>query len=132
MRVLKNWPQGIHFTRRGEIKNGPLSKPKYIKAKQLRKEMLKYPSCLKISCGRFFINFFQGKFHGKFRGKIFPPPQKKKMLGKFAIFRGKSFEKSFFQQIPRNFPRKITFRGKNGRKIDPRSQSYDHELQHQR
>jgi hypothetical protein len=34
------------------------------------------------------------------------------MLGKIAIFRGKSFEKSFFQQIPRNFPRKITFRGK--------------------
>jgi hypothetical protein len=28
------------------------------------------------------------------------------------IFRGKSFEKSFFPQISRNFPRKITFRGK--------------------
>jgi hypothetical protein len=26
------------------------------------------------------------------------------MLGKIAIFRGKSFEKSFFQEIPRNFP----------------------------
>jgi hypothetical protein len=28
------------------------------------------------------------------------------MLGKIAIFCGKGFEKSFFQQIPRNFPRK--------------------------
>jgi hypothetical protein len=41
------------------------------------------------------------------------------MLGKNGIFRGKSFEKSFFQEIPRNFPRKITFRGKNVRKIGP-------------
>jgi hypothetical protein len=35
------------------------------------------------------------------------------MLGKNVIFRGKSFENSFFQEIPRNFPRKITFRGKS-------------------
>jgi hypothetical protein len=28
------------------------------------------------------------------------------MLGKNGIFHGKSFEKSFFQEIPRNFPRK--------------------------
>jgi hypothetical protein len=63
------------------------------------------------SC-RFFVHFFQGKF----RGKFFP----KKMSGKIAIFRGKSFEKSFFQQIPRNFPRKITFRGKSVRKIGGR------------
>jgi hypothetical protein len=28
------------------------------------------------------------------------------MLAKNVIFRGKSFEKSFFQEIPRNFPRK--------------------------
>jgi hypothetical protein len=34
------------------------------------------------------------------------------MLGKNGIFRGKSFEKSFFQEIPRNFPQKIPFRGK--------------------
>jgi hypothetical protein len=71
------------------------------------------------SC-RFFVHFFQGKFQGKFhrkfRGKFFP----QKMSGKIAIFRGNSFEKSFFQQIPRNFPRKITFRGKNVRKIGGR------------
>jgi hypothetical protein len=42
------------------------------------------------------------------------------MLGKNGIFRGKSFEKSFFQEIPRNFPRKITFRRKNVRKIGPK------------
>jgi hypothetical protein len=34
------------------------------------------------------------------------------MLGKSGIFRGKSFEKSFFQEIPRNFSRKVIFRGK--------------------
>jgi hypothetical protein len=34
------------------------------------------------------------------------------MLGKNAIFLGKSFEKLFFQEIPRNFPRKVIFRGK--------------------
>jgi hypothetical protein len=28
------------------------------------------------------------------------------MLGKIGIFLGKSFKKSFFQEIPRNFPRK--------------------------
>jgi hypothetical protein len=32
------------------------------------------------------------------------------MLGKIAIFRGKSFEKSFFQQMPRNFPRKKMYK----------------------
>jgi hypothetical protein len=42
------------------------------------------------------------------------------MLVKIAIFRGKSFEKSFFQQIPWNFPRKITFRGKKCTKNWPR------------
>jgi hypothetical protein len=41
------------------------------------------------------------------------------MLGKNGIFRGKSFEKSFFQEIPRNFPRKVIFRGKNVQKIGP-------------
>jgi hypothetical protein len=47
--------------------------------------------------------------------KIFP----QKMLGKFRIFRGKSFEKSLFQQIPRNFPRKVIFRGKKCTKNRP-------------
>jgi hypothetical protein len=36
------------------------------------------------------------------------------MLGKIAIFRGKSFEKSFFQ-----IPRKIPFRGKKSTKNWP-------------
>jgi hypothetical protein len=49
-----------------------------------------------------FRTFFLGKIPRKIRRNIFP----KKMLGKIAIFRGKSFEKSFFQQIARNFPRK--------------------------
>jgi hypothetical protein len=53
-----------------------------------------------VNLGPIFRTFFPWK--------IFP----QKMLGKIAIFRGKSFEKSFFQQIPRNFPQKITFRGK--------------------
>jgi hypothetical protein len=39
--------------------------------------------------------------------------------GKNGIFRGKSFEKSFFQEIPWNFPQKVIFRGKNVRKIGP-------------
>jgi hypothetical protein len=34
------------------------------------------------------------------------------MLGKNGIFRGKSFEKLFFQEIPWNFLRKVIFRGK--------------------
>jgi hypothetical protein len=33
------------------------------------------------------------------------------MLGKNGIFRGKSFEKSFFQESPRNFPWKVIFPG---------------------
>jgi hypothetical protein len=41
------------------------------------------------------------------------------MLGKNGIFRGKSFEKSFFQEIPRNFPRKVIFRGKKCTKNRP-------------
>jgi hypothetical protein len=58
--------------------------------------------------GPIFRTFFPGKISGKIPRKIFP----QKMLGKIIIFRGKSFEKSFFQKIPRNFPRKITFHGK--------------------
>jgi hypothetical protein len=41
------------------------------------------------------------------------------MLGKNGIFRGKSFEKSFFQEIPRNFPRKVIFRVKIYEKSAP-------------
>jgi hypothetical protein len=41
------------------------------------------------------------------------------MLGKNGIFRGKCFEKLFFQKIPRNSPRKITFRGKKCTKNRP-------------
>jgi hypothetical protein len=32
------------------------------------------------------------------------------MLGKNGIFRRKSFEKSFFQEIPRNFPQKKMYK----------------------
>jgi hypothetical protein len=62
------------------------------------------------SRGRFFVHFFRGKFWGKFRGKFSP----QKCWGK-GIFRGKSFEKLFFQKIPQNFPRKFFLR-----KIGPR------------
>jgi hypothetical protein len=41
------------------------------------------------------------------------------MLGKNGIFHGKSFEKSFLQEIPRNFLRKVIFRRKNVQKIGP-------------
>jgi hypothetical protein len=41
------------------------------------------------------------------------------MLGKNGIFRGKGFEKSLFQEIPRNFPRKVIFCGKKCMKIGP-------------
>jgi hypothetical protein len=58
--------------------------------------------------GPIFRTFFPGKISGKIPRKIFP----QKMLGKNVIFRGKSFEKSFFKEIPRNFPRKGIFRGK--------------------
>jgi hypothetical protein len=59
--------------------------------------------------GPIFRTFFAGKIPGKIPRKIFPP----KMLGKNGIFRGKRFEKSFFQEILRNFPQKVIFRGKN-------------------
>jgi hypothetical protein len=52
--------------------------------------------------GPNFRTFFLGKIPRKIPRKIFS----QKMLGKYVIFRGKSFEKSFFQEIPRNFPRK--------------------------
>jgi hypothetical protein len=62
----------------------------------------------------FSYIFFWGKFWGKFRGKFSP-----KNVGKNGIFRGKSFEKSFFQKIPWNFPRKVIFRGKKCTKNRP-------------
>jgi hypothetical protein len=41
------------------------------------------------------------------------------MLGKLDFFRRKSFQKFFFQEIPQNFLRKITFRGKKCTKNRP-------------
>jgi hypothetical protein len=49
---------------------------------------------------------FRTFFVGKIPQKIFPS----KMLEKIGIFCGKCFKKLYFQQIPRNFPGKITFR----------------------
>jgi hypothetical protein len=66
------------------------------------------PKSFVESRDRFFVHFFPGKISGKIPRKIFPP----KMLGKTGIFRGKSFEKSFFQEISRNFLRKVIFCGK--------------------
>jgi hypothetical protein len=48
--------------------------------------------------GPIFRTFFPGKILAKIPRKIFP----QKMFGKNGIFRGKSFEKSFFQEIPWN------------------------------
>jgi hypothetical protein len=76
------------------------------------------PSCSGTFCaelGLIFRTFFSGENFGENSAENFP----QKMLGKNAIFRGKSLEKLFFQEIPQNFPRKITFRGKNVRKIGP-------------
>jgi hypothetical protein len=58
--------------------------------------------------GSIFRTFFSGENFGENSAENFP----QKMLGKNGIFRGKSFEKSFFQEIPLNFPRKVIFRGK--------------------
>jgi hypothetical protein len=68
--------------------------------------------------GADFSYIFPGKILGKIPRKIFP-----KMLGKMKFSTEKSFENSFFQEIPRTFPRKVIFRGKNVRKIGPRSSS---------
>jgi hypothetical protein len=65
--------------------------------------------------GPIFCTFFSGENFWENSAENFP----QKMLGKIVIFRGKSFEKSFFQEIPRNFPRKITFRGKKCTKNRP-------------
>jgi hypothetical protein len=65
--------------------------------------------------GSIFRTFFSGENFGENSAENFPP----KMLGKKGIYRGKSFEKSFFQEIPRNFPRKVIFRGKMYEKSAP-------------
>jgi hypothetical protein len=51
-----------------------------------------------VDQGPIFRTFFPGENSAE----NFPP----KMLRKNGIFRGKSLEKSFFQEIPWNFPRK--------------------------
>jgi hypothetical protein len=61
--------------------------------------------------GRFFVHFFPGKIPRK----IFP----QKILGKIAIFRGKSFEKSFFNKFDGIFRGKSLSAEKNVRKIGP-------------
>jgi hypothetical protein len=70
--------------------------------------------------GPIFRTFFTGKISGKIPRKIFPP----KMLGKNGMYRGKSFEKSvfkIFQEIQRNFPRKVIFAEKMYEKLAPGS-----------
>jgi hypothetical protein len=64
--------------------------------------------------GSIFRKNFPGKISGKIPWKFSP-----KNVGKNGIFRRKSFEKSFFQEIPRNFPRKVIFRGKKCTKNRP-------------
>jgi hypothetical protein len=59
------------------------------------------------SRGRFFVHF-SGENFGENSAENFPP----KNVGKNGIFRGKSFEKSFFQEIPGNFLQKVIFRRK--------------------
>jgi hypothetical protein len=54
-------------------------------------------------------------FRTFFPGKIFP----QKCWEKIEFSAEKSFEKSFFQQIPRNFPQKVIFRGKKCTKNRP-------------
>jgi hypothetical protein len=54
--------------------------------------------------GSIFRTFYSGENFGENSAENFP----QKMLGKNGIFRGKSFEKSFFQEISAesDFPRK--------------------------
>jgi hypothetical protein len=66
--------------------------------------------------GPILRTFFPGKILGKISRKISPPPQN---VGKKEFSAEKSFKELFFQEFPRNFPRKITFGGKNVRKICP-------------
>jgi hypothetical protein len=62
----------------------------------------------------------QGPIFRTFSGENSAENLLPKMVGKNGIFRGKSFEKSFFREIPGNFPLKLIFRGKNVRKIGGR------------
>jgi hypothetical protein len=55
--------------------------------------------------GANFSYIFSGENFGENSAENFTP----KMLGKNWIFFGKIFEKSFFQEIPRNFLRKVIF-----------------------
>jgi hypothetical protein len=52
--------------------------------------------------GANFLYVFFGKKFVENSAENFP----QKMLGKTGFFRGKSFEKLFFREILRNFPRK--------------------------
>jgi hypothetical protein len=91
--------------------------PKYVLCNNLDKNWFR------LHFGRFFTNSsgadFSYIFSGENSAENFAENFPQKMLGKNGIFRGKSFEKSFFQEIPRNFPQKVIFRGKNVRKIGP-------------
>jgi hypothetical protein len=68
-----------------------------------------------LAPGADFSYIFSGEIFRENSAENFPP----KNIEKNGIFSGKSFEKSFFQEIPRNFLRKVIFRGKNVRKIGP-------------
>jgi hypothetical protein len=65
--------------------------------------------------GPIFRTIFPGKIFGENSGENFPTQN----VGKNGIFRGKSFEKSFFQEVLRNFPLKVIFRGKKCTKNRP-------------
>jgi hypothetical protein len=64
-----------------------------------------------LAPGANFSYIFSGENFRENSAENFPP----KNVGKNGIFRRKSFEKLFFQEIPRNFPRK-----KNYDKLAPR------------
>jgi hypothetical protein len=70
-----------------------------------------YPRQSGAFWGQFFVHFFPGKISGKISGKILLKIFPQKCWEKME-FSAKSFEKLFFQEILRNFPQKITFRGK--------------------
>jgi hypothetical protein len=74
--------------------------------------------------GRFFVHF-SGENFGENSAENFPP---KNVGKKNGIFCGKSFKKSFFQEIPRNFQRKVIFRGKKCTKNLPHLAEIWHRL----
>jgi hypothetical protein len=69
---------------------------------------------LTLQWGRFFVHF-SGENFGENSAEKFSPTN----VGKSGIFRRKTFEKSFFQEIQWNFPRKVIFRGKKCTKNRP-------------